>query len=397
MGIGVVEMLVFLGVGALAFLAVRKSSWKSLVAVPLAMLVLLGSLTIVWSVVAPRQVYYPPYDFVVPAIETSRYDPVYQTFNANVLPGRAALNPSHVQHASVPTLSVIGLGGLFVIGVLAAAAVAGRRVIAGNDKLVVALLAVVGAFAVLLTVGLLLFVGGTWVSYAPMRQMTATELRPPPPPPVAVAVTDVATIDPTADAAEPEAAVSEAAVTPPADLPEWARTDAVSNRDLREWAPRNPAVLVSDEWSSVPESEVQLEAMAAHALRQQLQLDHGPSFDWRPSNDFIHQSGVIQRRFTRQTTLKVGEFEPPMYQTYWEVSATPQVSHLAEVAWRGELAERRLKFLGGGVAGLTLLFASIAGVLRFDAATGGRHRRRVAAATVAGVAAIAGTAMLFVA
>lgn len=196
--------------------------------------------------------------------------------------------------------------------------------------------------------------------------------------------------DSVAAPADVTAAPAETSAIP--ELPEWASAESVSHRELREWAPRNPVVLVSDEWSSVPESEIQLEAMAARVLQQQLQLNQGSSFKWRPSKDFIHQSGAIQRRFTRQTTLKVGEFAPPMYQTYWEVAVTPQVSNQAQAAWRGALAEFRLLCLGGGAAGLTLLFASIAAGLRFDSATAGRHRRHMFAA--AGLVTSMGAALV---
>lgn len=394
MGIGAVEMLVLLGVCVLAILVARKSSWKTLVAVPLALLVLLGSFTIVWSVVAPRQVYYSPYDVVVPAVQTSTSDPVYETFNLNVetydpvsetfnangARNRVAMQPSRVQNMNGPSVRGFSLGMMLVFGVILAATIAARRWFAGNDKRVVSVFAVAGAFMVLLTLGLLFVVGGTWAFRASSRQMPATVLYPPPPPPVSVAVADLAAVEPTAEASATEVAVPESPVTPPAELPEWARGTVVNDRDLRHWAPRNPVVLVSDQWSSMPESEIQLENLAARALRRQLQLAQGPSFDWRPSKDFIHQSGAIQRRFTRETTLKVGEFESPMYQTYWEVSATPQVSNWAQAEWRTALTEQRLACLGGGAAVLTLLFASIAAALRIDGSTGGKYRQHMFAA-----------------
>jgi len=215
---------------------------------------------------------------------------------------------------------------------------------------------------------------------------------------VLAVATDVAIADPAATAAEtPDAATETPATAPTPELPEWARGETVDSRSLRQGVHQNPVTLKSDQWSSVQETEVQLEAMAMRALRQQLQMERGSTFHWEPSVDFIHQSGAIQQRFVEQTSLKVGEFESPMYRSYWQVAATPHVSELAHAQWKATAIEERLIWLGAGAAALTLLFAGTAASLRIDAATGGRYRRRYTAATVALISLAVGTAALFVA
>jgi hypothetical protein len=210
----------------------------------------------------------------------------------------------------------------------------------------------------------------------------------------------VAIHDDSAAGADTPIAASESTVTstgtetPAAapDPPEWARGETVDFRELRQGVYQNPVVLVSDEWACVQESEIPLEAMAARALQQQLRMQRGSSFKWRPSTDFIHQSGAIQQRYVEQTSLKLRDSEAPMFRSYWRVGATPHVSSLAYEQWKSSEIEERLTMLGGGAALLTLVFAGGAAGLRFDSATGGKYRRHMFAA--AGFVTSMGAAML---
>jgi hypothetical protein len=181
-----------------------------------------------------------------------------------------------------------------------------------------------------------------------------------------------------ADSGESDVAVTVDAETQPTpvELPDWVkRADRYFNR-----LDRDPAVVVSDEWATVAESEAQLEALAAAAIARQLQMQGASTPGWLPSRDFIHQSGALQQRFVEETTLKVGEFESPMYRSYWQVAVTPGVRDKAYSQWKRFAVDQRLAWLGGGTAGITLLFAMIAAMLRFDSATSGRYRRHMFAA-----------------
>lgn len=401
MAVNLVNIIVLLGACAAVIAILRKPQRLKWVAVPFAILVLLGAIGIVIALLAPRH-------RIVPAQEVSTYDPVFETFNANAKDGRIMWNQT-VQPPSATWAKLALLSGVALVPMIGFVLFASRKWIARNAGVLVPIAGV--AMAGLLLAGV--FVGGSmaWNDHmttreAAVRSQRAAELRAigeaqrqrffeettryvnatatqesveATPVEVPTAVAEAATTEPApagenADDAATDSAI--AAAVP--ELPEWARGETVDLKKLHEAVHQNPVVLKSDEWSSKEEAEVQLNAMAARAVQQQLRSQKG--IDWLPSKDFLQRSGAILQRHVEQTSLKVGAFETPMYRTYWQVSATPHVCSLAETEWKSTEVKARLAMLGAGVAALTLLFAGGAAGLRLDSATSGRYRRHMFAA-----------------
>jgi len=377
--------------------AVRKPSWVTLLAVPFGLLVLLSIGMVTWSVAAPRYVAHHP------DLGMGGHDVLLQQGDVSWM--------NHAPTSLSPDLYarwvMIGIPVMIGIAVTVTIPLLCRQWIARHANVVLPVLALLGLGIVGVVIGGLFFVRTTTLIDAPTLSVYETFNDVPrdlPPtvvtPPVATSAGDAfdaEAVHSTAGSlnAETQSTAAEGGGAS-AELPEWARGETVDWRKLRDGVHQNTVVLVSDQWSSVQESEIQLEAMAARALQQQLLMDRG-SYRWQPSKDFVHQSGAIQQRFVEQTSLKVGEFDTPMYRSYWQVAATPYVSSLAQKEWKAAAVEERLTLLGAAAAVLTLLFAGGAAGLRFDSATGGRYRRRMAAAAVAVGALAAGTAALFVA
>jgi hypothetical protein len=403
-----------LGVCALVIATLRKPSWLTLLAIPFGLLLLLGVGTVAWSVAVPRHVSYVP----DARVEAQNWQ-IEQA--GSVMHNRDRSGPVS---ASVPPRWIIVVPLLLGVAACVTVLALNRKWIAQHANFVLPVLVL--GLAGLLATGVAFLHDARMVSSEQLvREQHLQNLRM-----IGEALhrrssevslpsadfnshnvqdaaqqeeilTDAAyggAVDTSVDSSKAVDSAEEApASAPTPELPEWARGETVDWRELPEGVHQNPVVLKSDQWSSVQESEIQMEAMAARALEQQLRVPYGSSFNWEPSTDFIHQSGAIQQRFVEQTSLKVGEFETPMYRSYWQVAATPHVSDLAQKEWKAAAVQERLTMLGAGAAVLTLLFAGGAAGLRFDSATSGQYRRRLAAAAVAVGALAAGTAALFVA
>jgi len=266
----------------------------------------------------------------------------------------------------IPTMLAIALCVTFPI--------LGRKWILRHDRAVTILLRtlVVGLPLTAIAIFGLYFMRSTqWVAASQQAQLVATDRA------IAATLDRIHPIlQPAADATAADRPAD--AATPRVELPEWIRNQEAEINHID----RNPAVLASEQWSSVQESEIQMEELAAAAVAHQLRQFRPGLSGWNPDKSFIHQSGAIRQRFVEQTSLKVGDFESPMYRAYWQVAVTPQASDLAFAQWKAETVERRVIWLGAGAGALTLLFAAIAAALRIDVGMFRRYRGRTVAAAV---------------
>lgn len=326
-----------------------------------------------------------------------------------------------VQNVAWAKLLFIGVA-LLVMMAGAVGLFASRRWIARHKGVAVLLLAVGGGLSLLLFGGAALYLDRARTIAADFRsaELRQNELRAidetmrraallkddaahPAPATQVVTVDEVAPADPD----QPEEVVAAPAVAGdsaatddlaevaesrpvPVELPEWVREGQDHLNDLGH----HPALLVSEQWATVEESESQLEEFAALALKRQLQVWRPELREWTPEDGFLHQSGAIQKRFVEETALRFGEFEEPMYRSYWQVSVTPHVGNLAFDQWKASTVDQRLVWLGGGAGGLTALFMLMAGMLRIDSKTGGRYRGRLAVAALGTVATIGVAALM---
>lgn len=428
MGLGIVEIIILLVVCALVIAALRNPSWKTLVALPLGILLLLGTATIVWSLAAYR----------VHDVPNARVEMQNLRLEQHPSSWRDHFVSEAGAGVSSPVPGPKGLKMLFlIVPVMLAVAlfvtipILGRKWISEHRAIVIPAVCILGvAFVALSAVGSV----GVYVARASvvsaddvrrteiasrlreigesLHQKSAREKTVP-----VVAVqpaasesdensesaaeaaaaasgsSDIGTTAETPVAANTPAAATAEATPPPAALPDWIRGHELEINDVT----RTPILLASEQWSSVPESEVQIEQLAEVAILQQLQLQRPDLDGWRPNNDFIHQSGAIRQRFVEQTSLKVGEVEMPMYRSYWQLAVTPQVNDMAYQEWKATAIERRILWLGGGAGGLTLLFGAIAAALRIDASRSSRYRGRTVAAAVGIVAMLGAAAALAIA
>jgi hypothetical protein len=155
-------------------------------------------------------------------------------------------------------------------------------------------------------------------------------------------------------------------------------------------------VLRSDAWSSEEESEQQLETLAQTLVARRFRQDHPELSGWQPPVDIIHQSGAITQRHVEQTSLKVGEFESPMYRTYWQLDYNAALADRAYAAAKDLAVQHRVSGLGVGAIALTLLFGLVAAALRVDSSTGGRYRGRLIFSAVGIVATVAAALLMLV-
>ncbi|MBL8850914.1 MAG: hypothetical protein JNG89_14645, partial [Planctomycetaceae bacterium] len=377
MGIGLVELVVLAAAAAGIFALVRKASWKTLIAVPLGILLLLGAASIFWALAARSVVHTEVW--TQPA--TWSPSPQWTYDNPHVTIESAPWNKG----ASVGTL-LLELLVFLSLPILATVVYMSRKWIARNANVLVPL-GVVAALG-------LAFVAVPVALYLPMRMQAAEEVRRatsvenlramgeamhrseprvavipedlvPPPQPLVVEAVDVPKIDdltihePATETIEAvEATEGTPAETPPviAELPEWARVSSDVPADLSA----GPTVLRSDEWSSVEESELQLEKVAQTLIARRFRQEHPELSGWQPPVDIIHQCGAITQRYVEQTSLKVGEFESPMYRTYWRLDYNAALADRAYAAAKNLAVQHRLSALGIGVIALTLLFGLVA-------------------------------------
>lgn len=407
MGLGILEIIVLLVLCALVIAALRNPSWKTLVALPLGILVLLGTATMLFSLAAPRY----------RAVPSARVEFQNSSFEQKVFSGLDD-HSLQVPTASRGVLSDMGgpsgLGRLFLIvpvmlaiGLFVTIPILCSKWIKEHRSLVIPAVCVAAvSFVVVANVAAFSFFLSRSSTEEARRAQIVHQLR-------AIGeslhqssthdnAVPVAAVQPVvsqsaedsesaADAAASTLAGSETGATSespaateatadaalaPVELPDWIRGHELEINDLT----RSPVLLASEQWSTVQESEVQIEQLASVAVLHQLRQQRPDLDGWRPNNDFLHQSGALRQRFVEQTSLKVGEFESPMYRSYWQVAVTPQVSDMAYSQWKATAIEKRVIGLGGGAAAITLVFAAIAAGLRIDLATSGRYRRHLFAA-----------------
>jgi hypothetical protein len=271
------------------------------------------------------------------------------------------------QFAARSTWALIVGSALIITAGVVTLLLVGRKWIARNAGMLFAL----AGIGIVGMVGLLA-VGVPLVFY--VRSMDVVVLATEEP---AAALADTAADSDTAatSAVETPAEAAPAAV----ELPDWITAFAKNPIDFNA---TGTTVLISDQWATVQESEQQLEAQAALLLAQRLRFEHPETSGWRPTNDLIHQTTAITQRFVEPTTLRVGEFDAPMYRSYWQLEYTPGFASAAYSAWKQFAVQQRLWWLGGGTVGLTILFGLAAAALRIDSATGGRYRGRLTFAAV---------------
>ena len=160
-------------------------------------------------------------------------------------------------------------------------------------------------------------------------------------------------------------------------LPEWTSADNQDGAML---------VLKSGKHATVEGAERDVLDQMRGVLKGELVKEHPAARSWNPPDDVLLASGSLQRRAVERSQIQVGEFVSPMYEAYWEIDVDADATLFQ--AWRPTEVKSRLVMLGAGVGLLTLLFGSLAAVLRVDEKTGGKRRKILATGTVAVWAAI---------
>jgi len=176
---------------------------------------------------------------------------------------------------------------------------------------------------------------------------------------------------------------TEADGTPRDSLPDWTRNTS-GDGPIR--------VIESGLHATVKLAEQHALAQLRTLLDSEFERQHPEARGWEPDDEVLLASGSILHRAVERSQIQVGEFTTPMYEAYWQVD-TSNIAPLYE-AWRPSVVEHRLVWLGGGLALLTLLLGSVAGVLRVDEQTQGQRRKSLAVGTLALWAAIGGAVLL---
>ena len=177
------------------------------------------------------------------------------------------------------------------------------------------------------------------------------------------------------------------------ELPDWVDDEPVAD-SLNGTARK---VLTSDQWATAEEADAQLTTLAAAELSRYLAAEHPQAAGWLPDTSAIVQSGAITRRVQETSTLPIGEFNPPLYRSYWQLELTPDVREQLADAWRPYAVSQRLSWLGAGVIGLTLLFAALAAILRLGRASTARVQPVLSNATIVAALIAAGAAAMMLA
>lgn len=411
MSVTVLGVVVMLAACAVVIVLLRNPKALKWVAIPFAILVLLGAISIVIALSAPR------YGTVVPATEwlsdqplrtqeprlpsapaevstearQHSIDRIVATRQAAIDRQIAAMQRRHddtarVQSLAWERLAIIGLVLMAVIGVCIAIPVLCRKWIVRHKEIALPAAGVLSIGALGLASVLLagLFYVRTAavpsrVRYVPAHRSAVV------PEPLVVPVSDLPADDADRSAAVADSASAGSGSVPPAETPATAGVDTAVSDDaaadvpaqLPDWIRNHvaeinnldhtPLILASDRWATIEECEAQIQTIASAALAHQLRRQRVVLSDWQPTPEFIRRSGALRQQFVEESRLQVGGFESPMYRSYWEVDVSPAVSDLAYSQWKAATVERRVLWLGGGAGGLTLLFGAIAAALRIDA------------------------------
>ncbi|MGD9856184.1 MAG: hypothetical protein AB7U20_14670 [Planctomycetaceae bacterium] len=176
--------------------------------------------------------------------------------------------------------------------------------------------------------------------------------------------------------------------TPAAELPEWASQTGESEglpRVITSGLNPKPIGAMADAFTRL-----------SRLLSESLIREHPEAAGWSPKFSDMYRIGVIGRRAVQQSELTVGQFTEPMYQEFIEVVPTADLDARLFDLWRADTVNSRLLLVGGGMGILTLMFGTLAGYFRIDAATRGKYRRQLRAGVAAAWLSAAAVVMMIV-
>jgi membrane protein implicated in regulation of membrane protease activity len=174
------------------------------------------------------------------------------------------------------------------------------------------------------------------------------------------------------------------------EVPEWVQAPEQVDRDRDT----ERFVLRSSRYAEIDEAEAELLGRLAPRAAEYLARGGIALSPEQITREELRRAAVLTRRLQEQFHVEVGAFNPPVYRVTWEVSLRPSVRESLGAAQRIAERHRRLWNLGGGFGLATLLLGTLAAYFRIDAATQGRYRSRLKAASGVVAAAAAATGLL---
>lgn len=135
------------------------------------------------------------------------------------------------------------------------------------------------------------------------------------------------------------------------ELPDWRLNPPRNERTLGLGGSQQ--VLISQQYATVEEAQAQLyESLLSEATRV-VWHSWPETSGWSPTRADLDSSGVIAERIIETYSLKVGEFENPVYRVSWLVKFDPVVNHSLLTSWRPTEAEHRARWMLGVLAAVS--------------------------------------------
>lgn len=160
-------------------------------------------------------------------------------------------------------------------------------------------------------------------------------------------------------------------------IPGWAAE--TPRLDGIEW--NNTRVLASQPWATIEEAENELAQRTTHELAAYFRHVSPDVSSFVIPRSLVEDTGVVSRRCHVTESLKVGEYEEPIYRVFWELDYDDNVAQVLQTSWEQQTIRQRLTWLAGGVGLLTILLGAFGAYSRLNAATDGRYQGRLRLAT----------------
>lgn len=114
--------------------------------------------------------------------------------------------------------------------------------------------------------------------------------------------------------------------------------------------------LTSQRFSTIEEALKQLRPQAAALIVESFRDSHPEVQHFQVSEEPLDRLRILDRVCEITWPFQVGEFEDQVYQLVWHLNLDQSTHQKLYTIWRQDQLSHRLTILGGGLAGLTLIF-----------------------------------------
>lgn len=146
-----------------------------------------------------------------------------------------------------------------------------------------------------------------------------------------------------------------------AELPAWRKNPPREGSTEQGWS---KYVLSSQQFATIEEAEAELFRTVIADVQSGFAHHWPETRGWVPTREDVISSSLITEKVIETFSLKVGEFENPVYRVSWLVQFRPEANQALHARWSPLEAERRSHWILGILAGATGLLGVAATMLR---------------------------------